>query len=62
MLVYYHEFLCAHQRRVDMESVINDFTIREEVLESDIFQFEGHKPSELVTNSKCLWSNGSPLN
>lgn len=62
VLVYHHEFLCAHQRRIDTESAINDYTIREKALKSNTFQFRNHKPSELVTNCKCLCSNGSPLN
>lgn len=62
MLVHHHEFLCAHQRSVDRESAINDYAIREEALKSNTFQFRNHKPSEMVTNCKCLWSNWSPLN
>lgn len=62
VLVYHHGFLCAHQRSVDRESAINDYTIREEALKSNTFQFRNHKLSELVTNYKWLWSNGGPLN
>ncbi len=62
VLVYHHEILCAHQSSVDRESAINDYTIREKTLKSNTFQFRAHKPSELVTNCKCLWSNGSFLN
>lgn len=61
MLVYHHEFLCAYQRGVDKESGINDYTIRGRALKSNIFQFRNHKPSELVTNYNCLWSNGGLL-
>lgn len=60
-LIYHHEFLCAHQHSVDRESAINDYTIREKALKSNIFQFRNHKLSELVTNCNCLRRNGSPL-
>lgn len=62
MLMYHYEFLCAHQRGVDRDLSINDCAIREEALKSHTFQFRNHKPSELLTNCKCLRSNGGPLN
>lgn len=61
VLIYHHEFLCSHQRSVDTESAINGYTIREKALKSNTFQFRNHKPSELVTDCKRLWINGSPL-
>lgn len=53
---------CQCRWGIDKESAINDYTIREEALKGNTFQFGSRKPSELVTNWKHLWSNGKPLN
>ena len=41
-----------HQGSVDRISAINDYTIREEALKSNTFQFRSHKASGLIINSK----------